>query len=464
MQNLFEEVGTLDRRCYDTFGLSEELLMEHAAEVMAVRIRARFEKGARVLIVCGPGNNGADGIVLARLLHGAFDVTLLLPHGAKSAMAKLQLERSRRIGARETDGVESCDILVDALFGSGLSRPLDDRSVSLLAQMNEVAAFKMACDMPTGVYADGRCDASVFRADLTVTMGALKRGMFSDAAKEAVGEIVVANLGVERSVYETDSNWKLLDRSDLKLPRRERADVHKGSFGHLGVVCGEKNGAAIIAGRAALRFGAGLVTLLSNEAVSMPHELMQSHLRPDSVNAVAIGMGLGQEFSERELRERIDGDIPLVCDADIFAHPMLGELLTRKRLVLTPHPKEFTTLLRHTGIADIDVATLQQQRFEYAEAFCAAYPDAVLLLKGANVIIGQNDRFFINPHGTNVLAKGGSGDVLGGLVGALLAQGFTPLEAAMHASLAHTEAARRFEGASYALTPDDLIEGVARLG
>ncbi|HHE07500.1 MAG TPA: NAD(P)H-hydrate dehydratase, partial [Chlorobaculum parvum] len=344
------------------------------------------------------------------------------------------------------------------------SRQLDGRTASLLSQMNSAHAFKLACDMPTGVFADGRCDTAVFRADLTVTMGALKRGMFSDAAKEAVGEIVVADLGVDRSVYETNSNWKVLERSDLLLPQRDRANVHKGSFGHLGVVCGEKSGAAIISGRAALRFGAGLVTLLSNEAVAIPYELMQSHLRPDTVNAVAIGMGLGQEFSERELRERIDGDIPLVCDADLFAHPMLGELLGRKRLVLTPHPKEFTTLLRRTGISDIDVAALQRERFKYVEAFCAAYPDVVLLLKGANVIIGQNDRFFVNPHGTNVLAKGGSGDVLGGLVGALLAQGYAPLEAAIHASLAHTEAARCFKGASYALTPDDLIEEVTRIG
>lgn len=464
MQNLFEEVGSLDRRCYDTFGLSEALLMEHAAEMMAVQIRSRLPKGRRVAIVCGPGNNGADGLALARLLYGRYELQVLLPSGAKSAMAQLQLERLQKLGISISQTLETCDLMVDALFGSGLSRPLDERTRSMLRQMNEHEAYKLACDMPTGLRGDGTYDTEPFRADLTVTMGALKRAMFSDAAKEAVGEIVVADLGVDRTLYETESHWKLLDREDLKLPRRECADVHKGSFGHLGVVCGEKSGAAIIAGRAALRFGAGLVTLLSNEAVHIPYELMQSHLRPATVNAVAIGMGLGQEFSERELRERIDGDIPLVCDADIFVHPMLLELLERKRLVLTPHPKEFTTLLRRTGVADIDTATLQADRFGYVVAFCRTYPEAVLLLKGANVIIGQGERFFVNPHGTNVLAKGGSGDVLGGLVGALLAQGYTPLDAAIHASLAHTETALRFKGASFALTPDDLIAEVAKLG
>lgn len=463
MQNLFEEVGTLDARCYDAFGMSEEVLMEHAAEAMAVQIRQRFAPGSRVGIVCGPGNNGADGIVLGRLLHGPYAVSLLLPFGAKSAMAKLQLDRAERLGVGSATELGECDVLVDALFGSGLARGLDKATEELIGRMNAETAFKLACDMPTGLALDGSCAATVFKADLTVTMGALKRGMFSDAAKNVVGEIVVADLGVDRTIYETDADWKMLERTDLCLPQREKADVHKGTFGHLGIVCGEKSGAAIIAGRAALRFGAGLVTLLSNEEVAIPYELMQSHLRPATVNAVAIGMGLGQEFSENELRERIDGAIPLVCDADVFAHPMLGELLQRKALVLTPHPREFVLLLSRTGIADIDVPTLQADRFTYAEAFCRAYPDAVLLLKGANVIIGQNDRYFVNPHGTNALAKGGSGDVLSGLVGALLAQGYIPLDAALHASLAHTEAVQHFNGNSYAMTPDDLIEGVRSL-
>jgi len=463
MQNLFDEVETLDRRCYDAYGLSEELLMEHAAEAMAVAVRGRFGGGSRVVIVCGPGNNGADGLVLARLLHGGYRVEVLLPMGAKSPMATLQFERLQKLGVPVVTELSACDVLVDALFGSGLTRPLEMEVAALVERMNALEAFKLACDMPTGLRKSGACDAAVFRADLTVTMGALKRGMFSDAAKNVTGEITVADLGVDRSLYENETAWKLLERADLQLPLRENADVHKGSFGHLGVVCGEKSGAAVLAGRAALRFGAGLVTLLSNEEVAIPYELMQSHLRPETVNAVAIGMGLGQEFAEHELRERIDNDIPLICDADIFAHTMLPELLRRKRIVLTPHPKEFTTLLRRTGIADIDVATLQSDRFGYVEAFCRAYPDAVLLLKGANVIIGQGERFYVNPHGTNALAKGGSGDVLSGLVGALLAQGYAPLDAALHASLAHTEAALHFKGQRYALTPDDLIEGICCL-
>lgn len=463
MQNIFFEVSSLDRRCCDAYGLNEALLMEHAAEAMAVVIRARFAPDSRVIIVCGPGNNGADGMALARLLHGSYDVALTLPFGTASQTGLQQRTRAERLGVAFIDALEPCDILVDALFGSGLSRPINDLTQTLITQMNTLDAFKLACDMPTGVQISGECSPIVFMAERTVTMGALKRGMFSDAAKQAVGEITVADLGVDRSFYETEAQWQLLERSDLILPLRHRANVHKGSFGHLGVVCGEKSGAAIIAGRAALRFGAGLVTLLSNEEVSLPYELMQSHLRPGNVNAVAVGMGLGQEFAEEELKERIDDDIPLVCDADIFAHPILPELLKRKKIVLTPHPREFAVVLRAVGLAAIDAAQVQSNRFTYVERFCRAYPDAVLVLKGANVIIGQGERYFINPHGTNALAKGGSGDVLTGLVGALLAQGHAPLDAAINASLAHTEASCRFEKNSYALTPDDLIEGICTL-
>jgi hydroxyethylthiazole kinase-like uncharacterized protein yjeF len=174
-------------------------------------------------------------------------------------------------------------------------------------------------------------------------------------------------------------------------------------------------------------------------------------------------MGLGREFCDDELSVLLDNALPLVLDADIFYHPMFIKLLKRDSIILTPHPKEFTQILRVTGLADIDVATLQNNRFTYVEQFCAAYPNAVLVLKGSNVIIGTGERFFINPLGTVTLAKGGSGDVLSGLIGALLAQKYPPLDAALQGSLAHTIAARRFDKNNYALTPFDLIERISTL-
>lgn len=463
MQYLFEELGSLDKRCYDDFALSETVLMEHAATAMAQAVRARFDTGVRITVVCGSGNNGADGIVLACLLHGDYQVRVVLPFGARSPMAQQQFARLEALDIPLAQGVEPCEVIVDALFGTGLSRSVNDEGRQVLQAMNGCDAFKMACDVPSGMQLDGVCDPDTFKAELTVTMGALKRGMFSDAAKAFVGEIVVADLGLARRFYETSSHWRLLDRSDLQPPYRDNPDVHKGSFGHLAVICGEKAGAALLAGRAALRYGAGLVTLVTHEKITAPDALMQDGSLPGNTSAMALGMGLGTMYSDDELRELAARDLPMVLDADLFAHPLLPEFLALQKIVITPHPKEFAAMLRQLQLADTDIQTVQSDRFGHVMRFCRAYPKVTLLLKGANVIIAQADRYFVNPHGTNALAKGGSGDVLAGLIGALLAQGIDPLQAAIQGSLAHTESARAFQGNSYAMVPDDLIEGVMQL-
>jgi hydroxyethylthiazole kinase-like uncharacterized protein yjeF len=463
MQNLYTEVTSLDQRCVSKFNLSEEVMMEHAALSMADVIQKRFDPHASVLIVCGSGNNGADGLALARLLEGEYRVSVHLPFGASSALAQLQRERAESVGLKNTPITGEYDVIVDALFGSGLNRTLGPTAIEALTAMNASKGYKIACDVPSGLYADGTFDPHRFKADTTITMGSLKRALYSDAAKEIAGEIIVADLGVHRSRYETISSWKLLESDDLSLPHRTHTSTNKGSYGHLAVICGEKIGASVIAGSAALRFGTGLVSLISNENVTLPYELMQNHSIPSSATAIALGMGLGSEFGDDELTALLDNALPLILDADIFTHPLFLKLLKRDRIVLTPHPKEFTQILRITGIADIDVGTLQNNRFSYVEQFCTAYPSTVLVLKGANVIIGSGEEFYINPHGTVALAKGGSGDALGGLIGALLAQGYTPLNAAIQASLAHTLAAQKFDKNNYALTPFDLIERICTL-
>ncbi len=463
MQNLYKEVASLDRRCYEEFNLSEDILMEHAADGMADYIRSNYDNDKKILIVCGGGNNGADGIALARLLHVDYDVSIMLPFGAKSEMAKLQFLRLKSLHVRVVKSLCKCDILVDALFGSGFSRDFDEKTTKLLESMNSLNAIKIACDIPSGLHLEGTLQESSFIADVTLSMGALKLGMFSDMAKDVVGKIYVLDLGVSRKIYEIDSTYKLLDLEDLKLPHRQTQNSHKGTYGHLSVICGEKEGAAVISGLSALRFGVGLVTLVSNENVKIPYELMQSHLLPSNTTAICLGMGLGQEFAEYELESILDNTLPLIIDADIFSHPMLLKLLKREDIILTPHPKEFVSLYRACGLGDISVEELQKQRFKYVQIFSKAYPHIVVLLKGSNVIIAKNEKLFINPHGSNILSKGGSGDVLSGIIGALLSQGNTPLDAAINGSLAHTKSAKNLTCNTYAMTPDDLIEGLKTL-
>ena len=463
MQKLYDEVGSLDRRCYEVFGLSEDLLMEHAADGMADFIRSRFVRGSKIVVVCGSGNNGADGIALARLLIGDYDIHTFFVKDPKAPMAQLQQKRAHAIGVKKTIELNECDVLVDAVFGTGFKGDLDYEEKAVLQTMNNMDAFKIACDVPSGLKHTGECDENIFVADVSLTMGALKKSMFSDVAKEFVGEIFVLDLGVPRNRYEIQSPWNLLDLEDLQLPLRNKKDSHKGTYGHLAVISGQKIGASTLSAKAALRFGAGLVTLIGAKDLKRPHTIMHSYELPDNTTAIAVGMGLGNALTTKQLEEFLANDIAVVADADVFHMKIIEKLLLRKDIVLTPHPKEFVALLKQTKLADISVAQLQESRFTYVELFCKAYPHVVLLLKGANVLVGQNEAFYVNPHGTPALAKGGSGDVLSGLIGALLAQGYTPLDAAIHASLAHVKLALAYKGNDFSLTPDDLIDEIGNL-
>ena len=463
MQNLYESVAKLDHKCYDLYNLPEDILMEHAASAIVSEIQKRFEPGSSVLIVAGPGNNGGDGVAVARQLLGVYEVRLFMPYGAKSAMCKIQLDRFYACGGVLDEDMAKTDVVVDALFGSGLSKPLREDSVHLVRRLNELDAYKIACDIPTGIDINGNPLPVAFKADLTVTMGGLKLALFMDAAKDYIGEVVVADLGVSRALYEEESNYKLLERSDLRPPYRNAQNSNKGSYGHVAVIAGQKEGAAIMAAQAALGYGAGLVTVVSHEKIAVPYELMHSSHLPKKTTAIAVGMGLGVEYSDEDLEEFLASDVPLVVDADLFYMPKIAQLVQKKQIVLTPHPKEFSAMLQICGLGKFSVEEIQKNRVGFALKFAKKFPQAALILKGANPIIAQGEKVFVNPLGSNALAKGGSGDVLTGLIAALLAQGYEPLEAAIQASLAHAVASQKVAKANYALRPTDLIEAVGRL-
>jgi len=466
MQKLYDEVGSLDRRCYEVFALSEDILMEHAAEGMARFIRQKFSRGSSVLVVCGAGNNGADGLALARLLHKEYDLKIFIVNEPKSPMAQLQDKRAHAIHVPRTLYLNEADVIVDAIFGTGFNGVLDVEAKSVMQALNKLSAYKIACDIPSGIKANGECDRDTFVADITLTMGAQKKSLYSDSAKRFVGEVEVIELGVARELYETPSQWSLLDFTDMRLPHKEQLDSHKGSYGHLAVLAGEKSGASMMSALAALRFGVGLATLIGTTqtpSTPLPFALMYATTLPQNTTAIACGMGLGGAFSEDALLALCENSLPLLIDADIFSMECISSILKRRDIILTPHPKEFISLLKKTGVADITIEELQRDRFHYVSLFAQEYPNAILLLKGANVIIASDEAYFINPHGSPKLAKGGSGDILSGLIASLLAQGYTPLEATISGSLAHTKLAQNYTGADFSLMPEDLIEGIQEL-
>ena len=465
MQKVFDDVNALDKRCLDEFGLSDDLLMEHAAASMMQYIHGKFSKNEKVLIVCGSGNNGADGIALARLLYSQYDVSILVPYHVKSAMAKLQYKRANLLGVNIIDSLSELslehgpDVIVDCLFGSGLNRDLDDESQRLITRLNSRSGHKIACDIPSGINKQGKVTTVGFCANITITMGALKTQLYSDVAKGYTGNIIVSDLGLHRSIYETTTNTYLLEPFDIQLPLRTKQDSHKGSFGHLSVIVGNKTGAGIMAAEAAFAFGAGLVTVITDQEVNIPFHIMQKAIMPENCTAIAIGMGLG-DVRKVEVKQILNSDMPKVVDADLFHNDIILTVLNSENVVLTPHPKEFCSLLKLTKLADITVAELQNNRFKYVRLFAVNYPKTVLLLKGANSLITYNNIIYINPLGSNALSKGGTGDVLTGLIAALLAQGYSAVNATITASLAHCMSAKNYTKNNYALTPMDIIEGV----
>lgn len=494
MQNLFLDTRKLDESCRVAYGLTEEIMMENAAMALekAISENVKFEYAKnRVLILCGGGNNGADGYALARRLRIHYDVVVFQCAEPKSPLCILQAERAEKCGTRffkledfTLEFLESVCVVVDCIYGSGFRDELNEKLQILLNDVNEISAFKIACDVPSGIGIDGHISLGTFRADLTVTMGALKLCLYQDLMKDYIGKVICADLGVGRRLYENSSNFPLqvatlLEESDIILPNRRVLCVNKGHFGHAVIAVGEKHGAAILAGNAALRFGTGLVSIidLENEATNfdfVPPELMSTSVFPEKMNAFALGSGLGRgEKAEKLIQKYFDflvnnPELPCVLDADVFYSSKIKEFLEKRsrKVVLTPHPKEFQSLLKICDFGEYTLNDCVMNRPKLMEDFCKKYPKCVLLVKGANTMIGYFDsrkyNLFVNPLGRPCLAKAGSGDVLTGLIAALLAQKYKCIDAAASASLAHSLASQKIK-CDYAMTPTELIEKIAEI-
>ena len=464
MEKIFDSVRALDKRAEDAFNLKNGVLMEHAARGMTERIGSLFPSPL-VQIVCGSGDNGGDGFALARLLADFCTVQVVSVKEPKSPLCKLQRERLELLGIPVTAELqEHYDVLVDAVFGTGIRGSLDNEMCAVIDRMNAVQGYKIACDIPSGLNEFGIPSPVAFRADETCTMGAIKTALYADAAKDYTGDIHVLNLGLPRRCYEGETDTFLLSAADMKLPHRAVQNTHKMSYGHGLFFCGEKTGACMLAASAALHFGIGLVTVFGAPVSAAPFDFMYTAELPENFSAAMVGSGLGRtpdwqaralEFlSHEQVREH-----PLILDADILHNPELPKLLPLlKKPILTPHPKEFQRLLAHSGLAQVSIDEIQERRFEYLRLFCGAFPHTVTVLKGAYPLIGCGNQVFVNPLGTNALAKAGTGDVLSGMITALAAQGYPLPEAACVASLAHAEAVKLLHTADYGLTASALAD------
>jgi hydroxyethylthiazole kinase-like uncharacterized protein yjeF len=485
------------------------LLMENAGRGLAeIARRERGGLAGPIVIVCGAGSNGGDGLVAARHLTAAevpVRVLLAAPAAQVRGDAAQALAAARRLQIPIADGgdwtqpaewrasLDGASVVVDALFGTGFHGDLRGPAAAAIAAMNDVPARKVAVDVPSGLDADsGRASGAVFRADVTATMGAWKIGLAVEAAGPA-GRVEVVGLGVPVARQPGAARAFLLDEEGIAplIPRRG-VDAHKGSSGHLLVVAGSagKTGAALLVGRAALRGGAGLVTVGSTAAgqVALDAKTLEvmtarysdaedpapaaatAALRglAGRVQAVAVGPGIptgpGMHETVRELAATLP--LPMVIDADGLnalgteaPRVLAGAPAPR---VLTPHPGEMGRL---TGRS---IAEIQADRVGQARALSAA-TRAIVVLKGARTVVAAPDgQVFINPAACAALATAGSGDVLCGLVGALLARRTDPLPAAQAAVYVHGRAgqdldARLGDGTLAGDLPDAIAVVMARL-
>ena len=402
------------------------------------------------------------------------------------------------------------ECIIDGIFGSGFHGEMPKIVADLITTINHTDTLKIAVDIPSGVSKTGAVLQSAFCADFTIAMGARKIALYADSAKDFIGRIKLANLGVcadifardmgeitdkislnssknlkqistnskaifrEKSQILTNANTPfcdtfLLQKRDLILPLRHKQNTNKGDFGHIFIALGQMNGAGIIAANASHAMGAGRVSLvklpLQNDVRGAKNEpqippiLMQKNSFKGA-DVIIAGCGLGEAKFDLNLLT----NTRCVIDADLCYKSEILELLCGENgVIITPHPKEFCALLKNADIAEVSVREIQQNRFDFARKFSTKF-HATLVLKGANTLIANKGEIYVMAHGTSALAKGGSGDALCGVIGAYLAQGFSPLSSAINGTLAHALAAKKalkkMRINDYALDADDIIKGL----
>lgn len=481
-----EQIKLADQHTINNEPISSIDLMERASMAFVDEFFRHFPNLQPAYILCGKGNNGGDGLAIARMMsHMGREVHVCIIDIAVESSFDFQinlglLPKNIRVqyckSANELIPPASDSLLIDAIFGIGLSRPLEGEYVEIINSINKWPNKKIAVDIASGLIADSSSKGfSKLNVDLTISFQVPKMAFFMPENDENVGELEIVDIGLDEDFIQSQtSNYTLLRREDVKsiLPQRKKF-AHKGNFGHATIFAGSlgKIGAAILTGNACLRSGVGLLTMhiprCGYDAVqsTLPeamvqqdsaHEWLSSLGSLDAFTAIGIGPGIGQHLETAGLLSDLLNKFQrkLVLDADalniLSNNRHLLELLPAKS-ILTPHPGEFKRL---TGDWENDFEKLDRQR-----AFSRRY-NTIVVLKGAYTTISDVDgHIYFNSTGNPGMAKGGSGDVLTGIITAFLAQGLAEIDAAILAvyihGLAGDLAKEKFGDKS--MLPSDLI-------
>ncbi|OGT36200.1 MAG: bifunctional ADP-dependent (S)-NAD(P)H-hydrate dehydratase/NAD(P)H-hydrate epimerase [Gammaproteobacteria bacterium RBG_16_51_14] len=477
------QVRELDRIAIEGFGIPGITLMERAGEAAYATLRVHWPEARRITVLCGTGNNGGDGYILARLAHDdKREVTVLQAGDATSLHgdARTAADRLRKAGleAGVFDPVKlaGTDVLVDALLGTGLDREVRDDWRDIINHINAASVPVLSIDIPSGLNADsGRVMGAAVRADVTVTFIGMKQGLLTGAGGDHTGAIVFCDLELPEAVWSgmepVAVRIDMQGMAHLLSPRQRSA--HKGDFGHVLVIGGDHGyaGAVRMAGEAAARVGAGLVSLATRAShapvISLSRPEIMSHgvERPDQLSpllrrtsVLAIGPGLGQSpWAQALFAKVLESDRPLVVDADALNLLALDPVASTN-WILTPHPGEAARLLGCT------IAMIQVDRFAAASAIQQRYGGVVVLKGNGTVVVDATGHHAVCAAGNPGMASGGMGDVLTGVIAGLLAQGLAPGDAARAGVCLHAAAAdEAAQAGERGLLAGDLMPYLRRL-
>lgn len=474
-----EQVRALDRRAIDVLGIPGFELMRRAAAAGFAALRRHWPDATRVAVYCGPGNNGGDGFLLGAMAREAgLSVVLFAlpgePRGDAAQARDSYVHSGGQVHAWDESGfLVDVDVHVDALYGTGLSRPPAGAAARLIGLLNASDAPVLALDVPSGLNADtGACPGCAVKANVTASFIAAKRGLFSGQAAVYVGKVELHTLSLPERLWEgsvPDATVMLPEA----LPARSRV-AHKGNNGHVLAVGGDSGtaGAIRLCGEAALRAGAGLVSIATRESNLMALNAARPELMPHAVDGpqammplleratvLAVGPGLGQGAWGHALwLTALDSGKPLVLDADGLNLLAAEPRTFTQPAVLTPHPGEAARLL------GVSVAEIEGDRFAAARRL-ARQCHAVVVLKGAgSLVAGPEGRVAVCPWGNPGMATGGMGDVLTGVIAALLAQGCDAWHAACLGVALHARAGDAAVGdGERGLLASDLFAPLRRL-
>lgn len=463
------------------------ILMERAARTFAETILKRKMDLSNVCVVCGSGNNGGDGLAIARLLlekGGNISVAMVgnPDHCTEETMRQMELfqEAGGRIGNSFTEGEYS--IVIDAVFGAGLSRRVEGSYLACIEAMNRSKGEKVAVDIPSGVSTTtGEVATEAFRADLTISFQCEKLGCALYPGRSYAGEMIVTDIGIDTSVLEGDRDVAYaLEPEDISnlLPVR-RADSHKGDYGKTLIIAGSRGmaGAAYLSALAAYKTGAGLVQIYTPEENRMilqtllPEAIIRCYdffderemLRLlDWADVVSIGSGLGtSDKARRILLTTLENvQVPCVVDADalnlVAEHSRYLNRLPHENFIFTPHMKEMSRIVKKP------VEELKRNRMEILSQFTGQNGITCVLKDARTCISRQGEHPFVNLSGNAAMAKAGSGDVLAGVIAGLLAQKMECYDAAILGVYLHGLAGdeARKEKGIYSVLARDLAESI----